>query len=453
MLTEVACKNAQRRDKAYKLTDSGGLHLHISPTGAKSWRWKYRVGGKEKLLSMGRYPEVSLKSARAKRDAARALLSDGTDPSAEKRQNKIALAMAATNSFEQVARAWHTLKSKSWSERYANAVLSRLENNLFPSLGRESVSEIQPPRMLEAIREIEARGAHDMAHRVNNHASDVFVFAISSGLASQDPAAIIRKALAPTDPCMRPAMVKLDLAHHVLNETEGRSGAHWSTLLASRLLALTAARPGVVRIAEKDEFEDLDGMKPIWRIPAAKMKLTRQRKRDVTWEFVMPLSRQAVAVVKAAIATTPSPSYLFTGIGSWLKPISDSTLSKLYRESGFTGQHVPHGWRASFSTIMNELAAVEEREQDRAIIDLMLAHVQEGVEPIYNRAAYMPRRRQIAQAWADMLMRDMPPPETLLPDQRQWRAREETHDGASDRLPRREPEARKVPPKRSASLA
>jgi hypothetical protein len=435
VLTEAACRNANRREKPYKLPDSGALHLHVSTTGVKSWRWKYRFAGKEKLLSLGQYPDISLKSARKKRDAARDLLQEGIDPSAEKKRRKAAEIAEALNSFERVARAWHKVRAKSLSPRYAAAILSRLENNVFPALGRRPVRDISPPEVLEVIRRIEARGAHDMAHRVRNHISDVFVWAISSGLAETDPAGIIRKALEPTDPRSRPAMVKLKLARTVLEQTEQRAGAHWSTLLASRLLALTAARPGVVRLAEKAEFEDLDGRKPIWRIPAAKMKLTQQRKRDITWEFVIPLSRQAVAVVKAAIATTPSPTYLFTGIGSWLKPISDSTLSKLYRQAGFTGQHVPHGWRATFSTLMNELAAVEDRERDRAIIDLMLAHAQEGVEPIYNRAAYMPRRRQIAQTWADMLMEGMAEPDLLLPTHRPWRAT--SVEAEHDRRPRK----------------
>lgn len=431
MLTELACKNANPKPTAYKLPDAAGLHLYIAPTGTKTWRWKFRSGGKEKLLTIGRYPTISLKEARRQRDKARIQLDDGIDPASEKQLAKQPAKQPAETSFETIARQWHALKAPNWTSRYAATVLSRLEGNLFPLIGKMQIADIDPPQMLATIRAIEARGAKEMGHRVNNHASDVFVFAIASGLAVTDPAAIIRKALAPKDPHLRPAMVSLDLARQVLRDTEARSGAHWSTLLASRLVALTAARPGVVRIAEKQEFEGLDSDLPIWRIPAAKMKMTKARKRDLTAEFVIPLSRQAAAVAQAAIATTPSPTYLFTGVGSWLKPISDSTISKLYREAGFTGRHVPHGWRASFSTIMNEIASVEEREQDRTIIDLMLAHVQAGVEPIYNRAAYMPRRRQIAQDWADMLMQGLPPAETLLPSQRKRRA--VAHDRVPDR--------------------
>lgn len=418
MLTDASCRNAKPRAKAYKLSDSESLFLFVSPTGARIWRWKYRIAGKEKLLTIGRYPSTSLVEARRARDGARAMLEAGQDPSAAKKHRKASIAAEQLDNFEKVARAWHAAKAKSLTDRYAAAVLSRLEVNVFPRIGSTSLKAITPPMVLTVIRAIEARGANDMAHRVRNHISDIFVWAIASGLAESDPAAIIRKALVQTDSRLRPALVKIDHARQVLIETEKSQLAHWSTKLASRLLALTAARPGVVRLAERSEFEGLDGSQPLWRIPAAKMKLTKQRKRDITREFVVPLSVQAVEVVKAALAVSPSPQWLFTGIGTWTRPISDSTLSKLYRQSGFTGRHVPHGWRSSFSTIMNERAAQSGRETDRAIIDLMLAHEQAGVEPIYNRAAYMPRRRELAQEWADLLMQGMPPAAALLPPPR-----------------------------------
>ncbi|MFT4028013.1 MAG: integrase arm-type DNA-binding domain-containing protein [Novosphingobium sp.] len=401
----------------------------MRPNGSKLWRLKYRFAGKEKLLALGAYPEVSLTSARNKRAAARALLDQGIDPAIEKRQRTATLVAEALDSFKQTALAWHKIKEKTLSPRYGKQVMDRLENHVFPKIGSLPLKAITPPMALEVIRAIEAKGHHDMAHRVVNHMSDVFVWAIASGIAEQDPAGTIRKALAPTDTRLRPAMMKLELARSVLVKTEAMPDAHWSTLLASRLLALTAARPGVVQLAERSEFEDLDGELPIWRIPAAKMKLTRRQKRDAAWEFVIPLSLEAVAVVKAALSVTASAKWLFTGIGGKDKPISDSTISGLYRDAGFRGIHVPHGWRATFSTIMNERAAAEDRERNRAIIDMMLAHTQEGVEPIYNRAMYMPRRRELAQTWADLLMAELPAPTALLPDRRPWRSREGRRDG------------------------
>lgn len=429
MLTDAACRKAVPGEKDRKISDERGLYLLVRPNGSKLWRLKYRFARKEKVLAIGPYPEVSITQARAARDRAQMQVRDGIDPSAEKQQRKAQAIADALDSFEKVARAWHQVKQGSLTPRYGAAILSRLEKHVFPSLGSKAIRSITAPMVLEMIRKIEKHGAHDMAHRVRNHVSDVFVWAISSGVAEADPAAIIKKALVPTDSRLRPAMVQVVQAQKLLTEIEALPGTYWSTLLASRLLALTAARPGVARLAERDEFEGLDGPDPIWRIPASKMKLTRRQKRDITWEFVIPLSQQAAATARAAISESPAcrsndgPFWLFPGVGGWKKPISDSTLSKLYREAGFTGIHVPHGWRSTFSTVMNERAALEDQERDRAIIDLMLAHAQQGVEPIYNRAMYLPRRRELAQQWADLLMEGTAEPHLLLPEHRPWRAK------------------------------
>lgn len=444
MLTDAACRKALPGEKDRKISDERGLYLLVRKTGSKLWRLKYRFAGREKLLAIGPYPEVTITQARSARDKAQQQLRDGIDPSEAKQARKAQAIADALDSFEKVARAWHAVQAKTLSPRYAAAVLSRLEYDVFPSFGSKPIRNITSPMVLDMIRKIEKREAHDTAHRVRNHVSDVFVWAIASGLAEIDPANMIKKALVPTDPKLRPAIVKIEPARKLLSHIEALPGTYWSTLLAARLTALTAARPGVVRLAEKQEFEDLEGPKPIWRIPAAKMKLTRKQKRDIAWEFVIPLSRQAVEVVKAAISESlachartghNSQKWLFPGPGAWTKPISDSTLSKVYREGGYEGVHVPHGWRSTFSTIMNERAAGEDQERDRAIIDLMLAHVQPGVEPIYNRAMYLPRRRQLAQAWANLLMQDAVSAHLLLPAHRPWRSktRETGHERVTNR--------------------
>lgn len=404
MLTDLACRKAVAGDRPYKLTDSGSLFLMVTTKGAKSWRWKYRFGGKLKQLVIGRYPGVSLAAARTARDEARAQVDRGIDPGVVKQQAKARAAAAALDSFEAIARAWHAIRTQTLTARYGRQVLDRLEADVFPQFGALPIAEVTAPIVLAAIRKIEARGATEMAHRVRMHVSDVFVWAIASGLAETDPAAIIRKALVPTNGKLRPAVIRIADARAMLAASEKVDGAWWATREASKLLALTAARPGVVRLAEKKEFEGLGGDAPIWRIPAEKMKLTRERKRDASFEFVIPLSRQAAAVAIAAIARSPSPDWLFPGAAGWKKPISDSTLSKHYRDAKYRDRHVPHGWRATFSTIMNERAGAEGNKDDREIIELMLAHVQEGVEAAYNRALYLPRRRELAQIWADMLM-------------------------------------------------
>jgi integrase len=425
LLTDLQVRKAKNRDRAYKIADSLGLYLFVTTTGAKSWRFKYRfgdrLGGKagkiERKLVFGMYPEMTLEEAREARDSARRLLKQGIDPGVRKKQEAAAASSASANTFELIAREYHRQKSLALVPKYGKAILSRLETHVFRELGGVAITEITAPMVLKVIRAIEAKGSLNMAHRVRGHVSEVFVHGISTGRCANDPAAIIQRALVPIDTRLRPAIRKIEPLRAMLAHTETRP-SYWATKLASRLLALTAARPGVVERAERSEFEDLDGKAPIWRIPALKMKLTRERKRDVSFEFVIPLSKQAVEVVKLAMQLSPSKTFLFPAWKDSHSPISNSTVSKFYRASGFTGIHVPHGWRSSFSTIMNEAAAARDRQGDRAVIDLMLAHMPDDVEAVYNRAAYMPRRRMIAQAWADLLMKDAEPADTLIANSR-----------------------------------
>ncbi|WP_242140899.1 integrase arm-type DNA-binding domain-containing protein [Sphingomonas sp. TREG-RG-20F-R18-01] len=416
MLTEIVCRNAKPRDKAYKLADEKGLYLFVTTTGFRSWRMKYRFGLVEKRLTIGPYPEVTLREARDARDEARKLLRADIDPAIARKQRQAASVISAGNTLEMLARAWVTDQASGWTERYATKSLQSLELNVFPSLGSVPISDVTVPMVLQTLRAMESRGAIETAHRVRQHLSAIFLVAIGAGLATNDPAHVVKAALQPMQHGRRPAARALEVARGHMRRIEG-AAAYPATLLASRLLALTAARPGIVLLAEVSEFEGLDGEKPIWRVPATKMKLTRQRKLDADFEFVMPLAKQAVAVVRAAMMLgKPDRQYLFPGISRHSRPLSSNTLGKHYRDAGLQGKHVPHGWRSTFSTIMNELAAVEERSGDRQIIDMMLAHMQEGVEAIYNRAAYMPRRRQLSQEWADMLMAGLVEPAQLYRD-------------------------------------
>jgi hypothetical protein len=423
------------------MADEKGLYLFVTTKGAKSWRFKYRFGDRpdgkpgqvERKLVFGTYPDVTLQEARDARDDARRLLRQGVDPGVRRKQEKASIAASAAVTFEVIAREWHQLRRKALDARYSKQILERLELHAFPEIGSTPITEITAPMVLQVTRKVEKAGTHEMAHRVRSYMSDVFVHAISTGRAAADPAAVIRKALAPPDPKLRPAQRKIEQARAALKRIEDEP-SYWPTKLSSRLLALTAARPGVIRWAERTEFEDLEGEHPRWRIPAEKMKLTRERKRDITFEFVIPLSSQAVELVKLAMATSTSKQLLFPAVRDVNRPLSDSTMSKHYRTAGLTGAHVPHGWRSSFSTIMNEIAATEGRESDRAIIDMMLAHVPDGVEAVYNRASYMPRRREISQAWADLLLKGAAlPAELLLGKKRDQKRAEPEHDGAGDR--------------------
>ena len=411
MLTEVAIRNAKPGERERKLADGAGLYLSILPTGFKGWRWKYRIGGREKRLVLGPYPLISIRRARELRDDARRQLLIGIDPGAAKQATRQRARLGDT--FEAVARTWHAAKAQTLTLRYAGQVLARLEANAFPRFGAMRLEEITPPIVLAAIRTIEARGARTMAHEVRGHLSEVFVWAIAAGLAETDPAATVRKALAPAGGGRRPAVLQLGDARALIAAIDAVKGAWPQTRLASRLLALTAVRPGVLRLAEKTEFHGLGTPAPLWRIPAAKMKLSLARKGDAAFDFVVPLAPQAAATVHAALAASKHRRWLFPGPAN-TAPLSDSTLSQLYLDAGFRGVHVPHGWRATFSTIMNERAAATGNDADRAVIELMLAHIPDGVEAAYNRAAYMPRRRLLAGEWGAMLLDGLPGPETLL---------------------------------------
>ncbi|MEA3042947.1 MAG: hypothetical protein QOH47_785 [Sphingomonadales bacterium] len=414
MLTEIRCRSAKAKAKAYKLADERGLYLFVTPAGFKSWRWKYRYARKEKRLIFGSYPELSLAAARERRIDSARLLQEGIDPSIDRKQRAAVVEAESLNTFEALGRRWHETQKATWTSKYAALVLTSLEDEVFPSFGSMPIKSITPPLVLDRLKAIENRGAVETAHRIRQRMSAIFVFGIASGLADNDPAAIVQRALKPIRKGRRPALRRVDVAGELLGLAEAAK-AHPTTKLASRLLALTAVRPGMIRFAEPDEFEGLDTDEPIWRIPAAKMKGALEQKQDDAFEFLVPLSRQAVDVVLVAKAFTRGGPFLFPNTHNAHRPMSENSLSYLYaRQPEIRGRLVPHGWRSTFSTVMNERAIALDRPGDRAIIDLMLAHKPEGVEAIYNRSAYMGRRRQLAQEWADMLLKGLKPAEQLL---------------------------------------
>ena len=415
MLTDQTCKAAKAAERPAKLYDAQGLMLHISVAGHKSWRFKYRFGGKEKLLTFGPYPEISLRAARDRRDEARLQLRSGIDPALEHRRAtaRRRSGIDSLRTFEAIARAWHKLQEPGWKPKHALDVLHSLETEVFPKLGGMEISEITAADVRDLLVTIQLRGATEAAHRLRARISAVYGMAIASGLATANPAQSLSAALRPIIKRMQPALLKLKDARAFLRTME-QEPAHPTTKLASRLLALTAARPGMIRFAELHEFEGLDTAEPIWRIPAEKMKLLRAEAEQEAFEFIIPLSRQALETVRVAADFAGGRDHLFPSARHSHRPISENALNANYRRvPGFTGKHVPHGWRASFSTIMNERAIDLDRPGDRAIIDLMLAHKQAGVEAHYNRAAYMKRRREIAQEWADLLLEGFAPPAEL----------------------------------------
>lgn len=416
MLTVTECRNASPGDRAVKLFDGGGLFLLVLPTGSKSWRLKYRFGGKEKQLTFGLFPDVSLAEARQLREDARRDLRAGLDPSAKSRAARAARAgtTAPVRTFRAAALRWHKLQSHGWKPRHADQVLAALEADAFPALGDLPIADLRPAHIRPVVDAMQDRGAVDQAHRMLMRISRICQLAVVDGDAQGDPAAPLSAILQPVAKRKYPAILSLKQAAAALCLLEAEP--HWPAVkLASRLLALTASRPGPVRFAQAREFHDLSGAEPHWIIPAEKLKLERVEAEQESFAFTIPLSRQAAELVRVAIDHAGGRPYVFPSAHRAHQPISENALSVAYRRSpGFRGRHVPHGWRSTFSTVMNERAMEAGNAGDRAILDLMLAHKPQGVEAAYNRAAYMPRRRQLAQEWADLLSVHLVPVPQLL---------------------------------------
>lgn len=395
MLTIGAVKAAAPGLRAYKLHDTGGLFLFVTAAGTKSWRLKYRWRGREKLLVLGRFPDVALPAARAAREAARQQLAAGVDPGAKK---------AAGDRFDIVARAWHRHGCATWSPAHAGDVLSSLERDIFPAIGARPIGSIAPAELLELVRKVERRGCLETAGRLRQRLSAIFGFAIAEGHDTGDAAAQLRRAMAGgklTSP--HPALTTAAECRALLAAVDALQPAPL-VRLSSLFLALTGVRLDAVRGMRWDELEDLDGPAPLWRVPPARMKLSRAKKGEDRFAHLVPLAPAAVAVLKAAQKYSARSCGTFSALvfpgRDRARPIGAATLRDLYVRAGFAGRHVPHGWRASLSTILNE----ELGETWSAAIDAALAHTpKDKVEAAYNRAERLARRRDLMERWADLL--------------------------------------------------
>jgi len=387
-LTDTAIRAAKPADKPVRLFDSGGLYLEVAPAGGKWWRLKYRFGGKEKRLSLGTYPDTGLKDARTRRDHARKLLADGIDPGENRKEAKREEAAKAINSFEAVAREWYEKQAGSWVAAHAKDVLRRLEVNIFPEVGSRPIADIDAPELLAAVRKIEARGAHDLAHRVLAVCGQVFRYGIATGRCSRALAGDLRGALTPHvkkhQSAVRPEELP-DLLRQIdrYDQTTGDT----LTRLALQLLGATFVRTGELIGATWDEF---DTKGALWVIPAGRMKMKT--------EHIVPLSRQALAILEELRPISGAGRFLFPGRNRD-KPISNNTmLFALYR-LGYKGKMTGHGFRAVASTILNESGLFRPD-----VIERQLAHCERNeVRGAYNRAEYLPERKKMMQAWADNL--------------------------------------------------
>jgi integrase len=396
MLTNATVKAARPDARPYKMADGQGLFLHVAVTGTKSFRLKFRLAGREQLLTFGTWPEVSLAEARERRDLAREQLARGEDP-----RTSTSAGAEKPSTFEAAGRAWHAHQTPRWTPVHAGDVLASLQRDVFPAIGAMPLAAITPPVVLNALRAVESRGARETARRLRQRVSMIFAFAQSEGWCEHDPAAVIGRAMqAPGQRGQQPALLELGEVRALLGAAELVDAAP-AVKLASRFLALTAVRLAAVRGARWDEFEDLDGPVPLWRVPAVRMKLAAAKKIDARHDHLVPLSPAAVEVLRAARALQGEGGLVFPG-RSGSSPLGEAAIGSLYARTEFAGRHVPHGWRASFSTILNETFP-----EDRDAIDRALAHAaKDKVEAAYNRAQHLQRRRVLFDAWADLLTRD-----------------------------------------------
>jgi len=443
-LSDTKVRNAKPAEKPYKLSDGEQLYLHVSPAGGRSWRMNYQFGrnaaGKpvQKTLTIGSYPAISLKDAREARDTAKAMLAKGREPKPSDLFERAPAEADTRPTFEAIGREWHDLQKGRWSKVHAADVLTNLEDEVFAQIGALPIEDVEAPAVFTLLRAISTRGAVETAHRTRQRISAIFVYAIATGRATRDPAAGLAIAL-PKKPKAKPqpAITTLAGLRQLIIDAEAER-CRAQTKLALRLLALTAVRPNELHGARWSEFEDLDGAAPLWRIPAHRMKGDMDRKGEVEGDHLVPLSPQAVAVIEAMMPLTGDLALVFPTDRHPHKPMSENTLRALLIRAGYHQRHVPHGFRSAFSTIMNERVERQWQENghkgaspDRAIIDLMLAHVPGNrVEGAYNRAAYMDRRRELACEWADILVGDMWPPAIHIGQPIRWAA---TGPGRPDR--------------------
>ena len=396
MLSDTQIRMTKPGEKPVRLYDERGLYLEITTNGGRWWRFKYRFAGKEKLLSMGTYPDTGLKAARDRRDRARALLEEGVDPSEARRAEKASRSEVVVNGFEAVAREWHaTIHLGQVSAGHAARTLIRLEQDVFPWLGGLPVDEIKAPQLLQAIRRIEARGAIETAHRALQGCGQVFRYAIATGRAERDPTPDLRGALKPVLVQHMAAITDPKRVGDLLRAIESYKGMP-ITRAALQLAPLVFVRPGELRKAEWIEF-DLDAAQ--WRIPAARMKRTRQEKLSGT-AHVVPLSRQALAILRELHPLTGHGRYLFPSPRTGERPMSDNGVLSALRRMGFPSDEMTgHGFRAMARTLVAERLNVDE-----AIIEAQLAHaVKDSLGRAYNRTEFLERRRKMLQTWADYL--------------------------------------------------
>ena len=386
-LSDAKARNAKPKAKPYKISDGEGLFLLVAPTGSKYWRLKYFFAGKEKLLALGVYPDVTLAQARERRAQARKVLAAGKDPGETKKEAKRLQTFQTSNSFEVVAREWLEKRSHEWAPSTVETRRIRLERHILPKLGTRPVSEITAPEVLTVLRVVEGRGTLDTARRVMQMCGQVFMYAIATGRAERNPVPDLRGALKAPVAKHHSFLQEKELPAY-LEKLEAYDGSY-ETKLALRFLLLTFVRSNELRAAK---WIEINWDKAEWRIPAERMKMKELH--------IVPLSTQAIEVLRDLQKQTGSREHLFPNKHKPNDCMSENTvLFALYR-MGYHSRATGHGFRSTASTILNEHGFRAD------VIERQLAHGERNaIRAAYNHAQYLPERRQMMQWWADFLQK------------------------------------------------
>ena len=385
-LTDTAVRNAKPGTKTIRLFDERGLYLEVSPTGNKWWRLKYRFDGKEKRLALGVYPDVKLKDARDRRDAARKLLTDAIDPGEYKKLQKSSRGERAANSFEIVAREWFAKYAPTWAESHSSKIMQRLEKDLFPWLGNRPIMDITAPELLNVLRRIENRGALDTAHRAHQNCGQIFRYGIATGRCERDPSGDLRGALAPAKHTHFAAITEPKEAGCLLRAIDAFQGT-FVVQSALKLAPLLFVRPGELR---KAEWKDFDLEKQEWRYFVTKTKS----------DHLVPLSSQAVSILLDLQSLTGKRQYVFPGRDP-KKPMSDAAINAALRRMGYNTRTeiTGHGFRAMARTILHQELGIKPE-----VIEHQLAHrVPDVLGTAYNRTKFIKERQVMMQKWSDYL--------------------------------------------------
>jgi integrase len=386
-LTDTVVRKAKATGKAYRLSDGGSLYLWVTPAGGKLWRWSYHFDSKEKLMSFGKYPAVSLAQARERHAEARKLLATGTDPMAQRKAEKTAEQVSSENSFANVAARWLEHWQDDKSPRHVDSTRRRLASNILPILGSLQTAEIEATDVVAMVRAVEARGARDVAKRALETTGQIFRYAIAHGYAKRNPATDIRpRDILKASQKENYARIDAKELPDLLRKIEVYQGTH-VTRLAMKLMALTFVRTGELIAAKWSEF-DLDAAR--WDIPAERMKMRTPH--------IVPLTRQALEVLETLRTLTGTSEWLFPGDRNPAKAMSNNTILKALERMGYKGKMTGHGFRGLASTILHEQGKPHDH------IELQLAHApRNAVSAAYNHALYLVPRAKMMQEWADFL--------------------------------------------------